>query len=141
MEIIVDSLKDTKKVAQKLARIFTGGEIILLNGDLGAGKTTFARFVLQALGVKDEITSPTFTIMKEYKTRKFNIYHFDMYRVSGWDDLYTTGYFEYIESGGVLAIEWSENIENALPEDAIRITIKRLDETSRDSTIDRGDDN
>ena len=70
---------------------------------------------------------------------RLDLYHFDMYRVSGWDDLYSTGYFEYMESGGVLAVEWSENIESALPEDVIRVTIKRLDEAKREISIDRGD--
>ena len=85
------------------------------------------------------VTSPTFALVNEYLGGRLDLYHFDMYRVTDWNDLYSTGYFEYVESGGVLAVEWSENIENALPDNAIRVTIKRIDETTREITIDRGE--
>ena len=122
--LIINDLKDTKNFAKKFAKILKGGEVILLGGDLGAGKTTFTKAVLKCLGVKDEVTSPTFTIMRQYCGKKFKIYHFDMYRVTTWDDLYSTGFFDYIDNG-VLVIEWSENIEGALPENAVKITISR----------------
>lgn len=136
---ISDSPTTTKKIASELAATLKGGEVIAFYGDLGQGKTCFTTGLAEGLGFDGEVSSPTFAIINEYIGGRLNLYHFDMYRVSGWEDLYSTGYFEYMESGGVLAVEWSENIESALPENAIRITIKRIDETMREITIDRGD--
>ena len=136
---ISNSPADTKKIAADLAATLSGGEVIAFYGDLGMGKTCFVTGLADGLDFKGEVSSPTFAIINEYLGGRLDLYHFDMYRVSGWDDLYSTGYFEYMESGGVLAVEWSENIENALPDNTIRITIKRLSESSREITIDRGD--
>lgn len=137
---ISNSPAKTKRIAANLAGTLQGGEVIAFYGDLGQGKTCFVTGLAEGLGFKGEVSSPTFAIINEYIGGRLNLYHFDMYRVSGWDDLYSTGYFEYMESGGVLAVEWSENIEAALPDDTIRITIKRIDETTREITIDRGND-
>ncbi|MBQ8740373.1 MAG: tRNA (adenosine(37)-N6)-threonylcarbamoyltransferase complex ATPase subunit type 1 TsaE [Clostridia bacterium] len=134
---ISDSPCDTKKIAAQLATTLQGSEVIAFYGDLGVGKTCFVIGLAEGLGFTGEVSSPTFAIINEYLGGRLNLYHFDMYRVSGWDDLYSTGYFEYMESGGVLAVEWSENIESALPDDVIRITIKRLDEAKREITIER----
>lgn len=139
--IVSNSPAETRKIAQNLATTLSGGEIIAFYGDLGQGKTCFVTGLAEGLGFTGEVSSPTFAIINEYVGGRLNLYHFDMYRVNGWDDLYSTGYFEYMESGGVLAIEWSENIESALPENTIRITIKRIDDTSRQISIDRGDNN
>ncbi len=136
---ISNSPTDTKKFAAQLASTLKGGEVIAFYGDLGQGKTCFVTGLAEGLQFTGEVSSPTFAIINEYLGGRLNLYHFDMYRITGWEDLYSTGYFEYIESGGVLAIEWSENIENALPNDVIRVTIKRLDESKREITIDRGD--
>lgn len=136
---ITDSPAETKKIAAELATTLKGGEVIAFYGDLGMGKTCFTTGLAEGLGFTGEVSSPTFAIINEYIGGRLNLYHFDMYRVSGWDDLYSTGYFDYIESGGVLAVEWSENIENALPDNVIRVAIKRLDETKREITIDRGE--
>ena len=136
---ISHSPTDTKNFAMQLADTLRGGEVIAFYGDLGQGKTCFVTGLAKGLGFTGEVSSPTFAIINEYLGGRLNLYHFDMYRVNGWEDLYSTGYFEYMESGGVLAVEWSENIENALPDDAIRVTIKRLDESKREITIDRGD--
>ncbi len=136
---ISNSPADTKEIASKLAKTLGGGEVIAFYGDLGMGKTCFVNGLADGLGFKGEVSSPTFAIVNEYLGGRLSLYHFDMYRVTGWDDLYTTGYFEYMESGGVLAIEWSENIESALPDDTIRITIKQIDEAKREITIDRGE--
>ncbi len=131
---------ETKKIANELALSLKGGEVIAFYGDLGLGKTCFVNGLADGLGFTGEVSSPTFAIINEYLGGRLNLYHFDMYRVSDWEDLYTTGYFEYMETGGVLAIEWSENIESALPEHTIKVTIKRIDENTREITIDRGDE-
>lgn len=136
---ITNSPAETKKIAYDLAQTLNGGEVIAFYGDLGMGKTCFTTGLAEGLGFTGEVSSPTFAIINEYLGGRLNLYHFDMYRVRGWDDLYSTGYFEYMESGGVLAVEWSENIESALPENVIRVTIKRLDETKREIIIDRGE--
>ena len=117
---ISNSPCDTKKIARELAAQFKGGEVVAFYGDLGLGKTCFVKGLAEGLGYTGDVSSPTFAIINEYLGGRLNLYHFDMYRVTGWDDLYSTGYFEYMEAGGVLAIEWSENIENALPEDVIK---------------------
>ncbi|MGN1320556.1 MAG: tRNA (adenosine(37)-N6)-threonylcarbamoyltransferase complex ATPase subunit type 1 TsaE [Acutalibacteraceae bacterium] len=135
---ISNSPSDTKKIARELAAQFKGGEVVAFYGDLGLGKTCFVKGLAEGLGYTGDVSSPTFAIINEYLGGRLNLYHFDMYRVTGWDDLYSTGYFEYMEAGGVLAIEWSENIENALPEDVIKVTIKRIDENSREIKITGG---
>ena len=118
-----DSAEQTKKVAEGIAEKLNGGEVIAMKGDLGAGKTCFVSGLAAALGFSGEVTSPTFAIINEYLGGRLNVYHFDMYRVTSWEDLYSTGYFEYLEAGGVVAVEWSENIEAALPEEYITVEI------------------
>ena len=136
---ISNSPKNTREIAAQLAATLSGGEVIAFYGDLGQGKTCFVTGLAEGLGFTGEVSSPTFAIINEYLGGRLDLYHFDMYRVTDWNDLYSTGYFEYMESGGVLAVEWGENIENALPADAIRVTIQRIDETTREITIDRGE--
>lgn len=114
------SLAETAQCAKELAAELKGREIIAYFGDLGAGKTTFTRYLCEALGVEDEVTSPTFAMVHEYQGPSFPIYHFDMYRVDGEDSLFSTGYYDYL-GRGLLLIEWSENIEDLLPADAMRI--------------------
>lgn len=121
--IISYSPGDTENIGRELAGKLQGNEVIALFGGLGMGKTAFTRGLCAGLGVDDGVSSPTFALVNEYSGR-FNIYHFDMYRVTTWDDLYSTGFFDYI-GNGVLVIEWSENIEGALPENAVKITISR----------------
>ena len=128
MILKVKGLKETQKLANDFAASLNGGEVVLLNGDLGAGKTTFTQFVFKALGVKEVVSSPTFALVNEYRGGGKSLYHFDMYRISGWDDLYSTGYFDYLDLGASLIIEWSENIEAILPEDCIRVTITKTDD-------------
>lgn len=139
-KFLSNSPADTRKIAADLAATLSGGEVIAFYGDLGMGKTCFVSGLAEGLGFCGEVSSPTFAIINEYLGGHLNLYHFDMYRVSGWDDLYSTGYFEYMESGGVLAVEWSENIEGALPENVIRVTIKRINEFEREITITGGND-
>ena len=140
MEVIVENLKDTKVLAKKFAKLLTGGEIILLNGDLGAGKTTFTREVLISLGVKEQITSPTFTIMREYNTKKFDIYHFDMYRLSSGKEAIDYGLEEYLFSESkrnIVFIEWSDNIKDILHKKYIQVNITLLDNGRRKFEIVR----
>lgn len=136
---ISNSPECTKIFASELAAQLKGGEVIAFYGDLGMGKTCFVNGLAEGLGFTGEVSSPTFAIINEYLGGRLNLYHFDMYRVTGWDDLYSTGYFDYMESGGVLAIEWSENIEAALPDHTIRVTIKRIDDKTREISVVRGD--
>lgn len=137
---IIGDLKQTKKLAKKFAKLLVGGEVILLNGDLGAGKTTFTKYVLMALGVKGNITSPTFTLMHEYKTKKFNIYHFDMYRLTSGAEANGLGFEEYLydDSGKSISfVEWSENIQDILKGNYININITLLDNGKRKFEISR----
>ena len=137
---VINNIKQTKKLAQAFAKLLVGGEVILLNGDLGAGKTTFTKFVLQALGVKDNITSPTFTLMHEYRTKKFNIYHFDMYRLSDASEATALGFEEYLYSedkSNIVFVEWAENIKDILKGNFIKIDIKLLDDNKRKFEIER----
>ena len=118
-----NSAEETKNLAAKIANELSGGEVIAMKGDLGAGKTCFVSGLADALGFVGEVTSPTFAIINEYLGGRLAVYHFDMYRVTSWEDLYSTGYFEYLEAGGVVAVEWSENIEAALPDNYITVEI------------------
>lgn len=123
IKIISNSANDTENIGRKIADVLNGDEVIALFGGLGMGKTAFTRGLSAGLGVDDGVSSPTFALVNEYHG-KYDIYHFDMYRVNTWDDLYSTGFFDYINNG-VLVIEWSENIEGALPENAVRINISK----------------
>lgn len=121
VRLISNSPSDTENIGAKIASKLKGDELIALFGGLGMGKTAFTRGLCSTLGITEGVSSPTFVLVNEY-SGKFRVYHFDMYRVTTWDDLYSTGFFDYI-GNGVLVIEWSENIEGAIPENAVRITI------------------
>ncbi len=132
-----DSPEQTADIAAEFAKRLSGGEVIAFKGGLGMGKTCFVRGLARGLGFTGETYSPTFALMNEYIGGRLGLYHFDMYRVEGWDDLYSTGYFDYRDIGGVLAVEWSENIEGALDRDTYYITFERLGDTKRKITISR----
>lgn len=136
-EYISKSPEQTEEIGTKLAETLNGGEVIAFRGDLGMGKTCFTRGLARGLGYTGEVTSPTFNLVNEYIGGRLPLYHFDMYRISGWEDLYSTGFFDYIEAGAVLAAEWSENIENALDENAIIVEISRIDDLTRKIIIKR----
>ena len=121
------SPEETEALAEKLAGELRPGTVVAYFGGMGMGKTAFTRGLAKGMGVKEEVSSPTFALVNDYGGNP-PLVHFDMYRISTWDDLYSTGFFDYIDMGAVLAVEWSENIENALPEDAIRIVISRGEE-------------
>ena len=129
MKIISNSALDTEKIGKDLAKTLKGNEIIALYGDLGVGKTAFTRGIADYFGVKDEVSSPTFSIVNEYAADKFSLYHFDMYRIKTVEDLESTGFFEYL-GNNILVIEWSENIEDYLPKDIIKVTINKINSES-----------
>lgn len=124
-EYFSKSVEDTEKFAEEFSKKLSGTEIIALYGDLGAGKTSFTRGLAKGLEVEDSVTSPTFAIVNEY-SGIYPLYHFDMYRIENWNDLESIGFFDYINNG-VIIIEWSENIEGALPSEIIKIFIDKTD--------------
>lgn len=115
---------DTLKLGERLGRQLKGGTVVAFFGGLGMGKTAFTAGIARGMGLTDCVSSPTFAIVNVYG-RNSELCHFDMYRVNSWEDLYSTGFFEYLDMGSVLAVEWSENVENALPDDAVRIYIEK----------------
>lgn len=128
---ISKSAADTEKFAAEFAGNIKSGDTVALFGGLGVGKTAFCRGFAKGLGYAGEVTSPTFAIVHEYAGGRLNIYHFDMYRIESFDELYSTGYFEYLESGGVVITEWSENIENVLPKRYYRIEISNPEQNDK----------
>lgn len=126
-EVKTNSVTETESLGEKFAKILKGNEVIALYGGLGVGKTSFVRGLANGLDISDHISSPTFSLVNEYNAKNFIVYHFDMYRVNSWDSLYSTGFFDYLDNG-VLIIEWSENIEFALPDNTIKIEIKKCDD-------------
>ena len=142
VEYTSNSPEDTARIAAEIATQLRAGDIILYEGDMGAGKTTFTKGLAAALGITDPVTSPTFALVNEYRGDRLSLIHFDMYRINSADDLETTGFFDYMDEDTVLAVEWSENIAEELPEDALRIDIQRIDEDSREISITapEGDD-
>lgn len=123
IRLVSNSVAETEAIAARVAEKLTGTEVIAFFGGLGMGKTAFTRGLCAALEVDEPVSSPTFALVNTYRG-KFTVFHFDMYRVTTWDDLYSTGFFDYLERG-VIVIEWSENIEGALPENCVRVNIAR----------------
>ena len=138
MEYLTNSPEETEKVGAALGKILTPGTILAYRGDLGAGKTAFTRGLARGLGCGDMVTSPTYTIVNEYLSGRIPLFHFDMYRLRSSDDLWDIGWEDYLDRGGVCAVEWSENVADAL-EDAISVTIEKLGEDARRITIEGGD--
>lgn len=137
MEFITHSPEETEKIGETLAKSLQPGTILAYRGDLGAGKTAFTRGLARGLGCKETVTSPTYTIVNEYLGGRLPLFHFDMYRLASSDDLWDIGWEDYLERGGVCAVEWSENVQDAM-EDAITVTIEKLGETTRRITIEGG---
>ena len=135
MQYITNSPAETEAVGIALAKALQSGSILAYRGDLGAGKTAFTRGLAKGLGCTDMVTSPTYTIVNEYLSGRLPLFHFDMYRLASSDDLWDIGWEDYLERGGVCAVEWSENVEDAL-EGAISVTIEKLGEDSRRITIE-----
>ena len=137
MEFITHSPEETEKIGEALAKSFQPGTILAYRGDLGAGKTAFTRGLARGLGCKETVTSPTYTIVNEYLGGRLPLFHFDMYRLASSDDLWDIGWEDYLDREGVCAVEWSENVQDAM-ENAVTVTIEKLGETSRRITIEGG---
>ena len=135
-----DSAEQTEALGQKLGATLTPGSVVAFRGGLGMGKTAFTRGLARGLGCMGRVTSPTFTIVNEYRGR-IPLFHFDMYRLSSSDALFDIGWEDYLDRGGVCAVEWSENVREALPPDAITVTITRWPENDgwRSITIEGGE--
>ena len=138
MEYISNSPAETEKIGASLGKIIKPGTVIAYRGDLGAGKTAFTRGLARGLGSTELVTSPTYTIVNEYLGGRCPLFHFDMYRLASSDDLWDIGWEDYLDRNGICAVEWSENVEDAL-EDPIIITIEKLGEESRRITIEGGE--
>lgn len=122
LKIVSNSTQQTQSIGEKIGRNIKSGTVIAFFGGLGMGKTAFTRGLAKGMGIKADVMSPTFAIVNDYGGEP-PLVHFDMYKVESWDDLYSSGFFDYLDMGAVLAVEWSENIENALPESTIRVNI------------------
>ena len=134
-----NSPQQTEEVGEKLAKALKPGAVIAYKGDLGAGKTAFTRGLARGLGAAEQVTSPTYTIVNEYLSGRMPLFHFDMYRLSCSDDLFDIGWEDYLERNGVCAVEWSENVADAL-EDPIVVEISKTGDESRTITITGGTD-
>lgn len=137
MRYITHAPEETEALGVRLAACLKPGDVIAYQGDLGAGKTAFTRGLAQGLGIAEPVTSPTYTIVNEYLSGSMPLFHFDMYRLESADDLFDIGWEDYLTRGGVCAVEWSENVEEAL-EGAIRVSIRRLSDQEREITIEGG---
>ena len=134
MNINLNNLEETREFGEKLAKLLKAGDVICLNGDLGAGKTTLSKSIGQSLGVKEYITSPTFTLINEYEGR-IPLYHFDVYRLNSYEELEDLGAEEYFYGNGVCLIEWAENIIDDLPQERLEVWITRGDLDSQRKVI------
>ncbi len=135
MVVTTHTENETQALGERLAAKCTAGTVVAFFGGLGMGKTAFVRGMARHLSPDAHVSSPTFALVNDYGGTP-PLVHFDMYRITGWEDLDTTGYYDYQDQGAVLAVEWSENIEAALPPDAVRVTFRRLSETEREITIE-----
>ena len=124
MTVITKSPEQTELLGKKLAELLRPGDVIAYYGDLGAGKTAFTSGLAAGLGIREAVTSPTYTIVNEYLSGRMPLFHFDMYRLSSSEELFDIGWEDYLARGGVCAVEWSENVADALT-DAISITIEK----------------
>ena len=138
MTYTTNSPAETEAVGAALGRVIPAGTILAYRGDLGAGKTAFTRGLARGLGYEEPVTSPTYTIVNEYLGGRLPLFHFDMYRLGSADDLWDIGWDDYLERGGVCAVEWSENVDEAM-ENAVYVTIEKTGEESRRITLEGGD--
>lgn len=130
-----NSYLETVELGKKIAKELPKGTVVAYIGGLGMGKTAFTTGLVQGLGIDCDVSSPTFAICNTYIGDENTLHHFDMYRVDGWDDLYSTGFFDYLGTDAYMAIEWSENVYGALPDDAVIVEIEKLGDEKRKFTI------
>ena len=125
MEFCTNGVQETQQLGRRLGELLVPGTVIAYTGDLGAGKTAFTQGLAAGLGIDTRVTSPTFTIVNEYEGGRLPLFHFDMYRLGSSDELFDIGWEDYLARGGVCAVEWSENVDDALDADCIRVDIRR----------------
>lgn len=125
MEFITHSREETLTLGERLARELGPGAVVAFTGDLGAGKTAFVSGMARGLGIRQQVTSPTFTIVNEYEGGRLPLFHFDMYRLGSAEELFDIGWEDYLERGGVCAVEWTENVAEAIEDGAVRVAIRR----------------
>ena len=135
MTYITHSPEETENLGEALGRRLPAGTVLAYRGELGAGKTAFTRGLARGLGYREPVTSPTYTIVNEYLGGRLPLFHFDMYRLHSADDLWDIGWEDYLDRGGVCAVEWSENVADAL-EGAVTVTIRKLSDTAREITLE-----
>lgn len=140
MEFITNSPEETEIIGAAVGKIIPAGTVLAYRGDLGAGKTAFTRGLARGLGFTEAVTSPTYTIVNEYLGGRLPLFHFDMYRLSSADDLFDIGWEDYLSRGGVCAVEWSEQVADALPEGTVYVTLTRHPEHDgwRSITVEGG---
>lgn len=136
MKAVTSSPEETIEFAKRVGTMLRGGDILAYRGGLGAGKTTFTRGLALGMGLPDDVSSPTFALVNEYRNEKIIMYHFDMYRIMNAEALETTGFYDYMSEDSVIVCEWSENISDCLPDGTITITIERLGENEREITVE-----
>ena len=137
MTYITHSPEETENLGEALGRRLPAGTVLAYRGELGAGKTAFTRGLARGLGYREPVTSPTYTIVNEYLGGRLPLFHFDMYRLRCADDLWDIGWEDYLDRGGVCAVEWSENVADAL-EGAVTVTIRKLNDTTREIILEGG---
>lgn len=136
----IASEKETEQIGEAIGQAAEPGTVVALIGDLGTGKTTLTKSIARGLGVTETVTSPTFNIIREYKTGRIPLYHFDVYRIGDPDEMFELGYEEYFYGDGICVVEWADIIEELLPEDAVIIRIERgADEEEREYRIESED--
>ena len=137
-EYRTNSPEETEALGEKLAAVLRGGEVLAFTGGMGMGKTAFTRGLARGLGIADGVSSPTFALVQEYTHGPLPLFHFDLYRIRDVYDLESTGFYDYLDRGGVLFIEWSENAAGALPPETICVCFERIDDDTRVITLEGG---
>lgn len=130
------SEQETESLGERLIKCIPAGQVVALYGDLGMGKTALVRGMARGLNIRESVSSPTFTVVNEYPDGDVPLFHFDLYRLKNADELYDIGWEDYLMRNGICVTEWSENVESALPEDCIRVTLTRLSDTERRIAIE-----
>ena len=135
MKIVTKSETETQQAGTELVKTLAPGSVVAMYGDLGAGKTAFVRGMTRGLGINFPVSSPTFNVVNEYPG-KVPMFHFDMYRLGSADELFDIGWDDYLERGGICAVEWSENVEEAFEPGTVKVTITKLGDSEREITVE-----